>query len=668
MTAKKSIAKSFTRTVLLLVAAIILSLSAISIYFIRSSTEQALKVTMEETSALIADQISGEVNNFSTVAETLMLVTVGDNITDPAVLQRDAADFAEQYELLSIDILDANLRSLCTGEQYAADSVVATVTDGKPFLSDPVIVEDQDIYFDYIYPADGHFVVMKVPYTKFEAIINSVQLGETGNTYVINKSGVTVLHRDQAGVRAHENTVVDAKADKQLERLAKIETAMVAGETGFGYYAYNNVNKFGSYDQIEGTNGWSVNVTGRESEFMGAVKTSIYILIGVSVLALVIALGITRINMRRITKPLENISEAVAKIYEGDLNVDLKIEREDEIGVMSHQLNGMVNIFRTLIRDISRVLEAISNKNLNITTSAEYPGEFNALNQSLATIVDDLNDVIHQFDTAASQVKLGAEQVSAGAQTLAQGATEQASSIQELSATIDLVANQVSTSAGNAELGNEKVTQVSHELQDCNLKMKEMVSAMGLINNTSSEIGKIIKTIEDIAFQTNILALNAAVEAARAGSAGKGFAVVADEVRNLASKSATAANNTTALIQKSVEAVHNGTNVVNQTAESLYKAVNMADEVTVLVRKIADSALEEASSIEQISLGISQISAVVQTNSATSEESAASAEELSAQAEILTGRIEEFTLKNPAKQEKAAAMHSSDRYAENGRY
>lgn len=664
MTAKKSITKTFSRTILLLVAAIILLLSAIAIYFIRSSTESALEVTMNETSALIADKVTNELRAFDTVAENVVHMTLDSDITDPAILQRNTEDYSKHYELTSMDLLDGKLRSLCTGQQYGADSVVATVTDGKPYLSDPIIVDGQEIYFEYIVPIGGKYVVMKVPYAKFEAIMNSVQLGETGNTYAINKDGITVLHRNQDVVMDRENTVVDAKSDKQLEKLAEIEADMAQGKDGFGYYAYGGVKKFGAYAPINGTDGWSVNVTGRESEFMGAVKTSIYILIGISVAALLSALAITRVSMKRITKPLQNISEAVAKIYEGDLNVDLQVEREDEIGVMSHQLNGMVNIFRTLIRDISRVLEALSNKNLNVSTSVEYPGEFEALNQSIATIVVGLNDVIQQFDTAAEQVKLGAEQVSAGAQTLAQGATEQASSTEELSATMDLVAQAITITATDAGLGNEKVTRVSHELQDCDQKMKQMVSAMGLINNTSNEIGKIIKTIEDIAFQTNILALNAAVEAARAGAAGKGFAVVADEVRNLASKSATAASNTTALIQKSVEAVRNGTDVVNQTAESLYQAVNMAEEVTVLVRKIADSAAEQSSSAEQISLGISQISAVVQTNSATSEESAASAEELSAQAEILTGRIAEFTLKKTASYGNAGVSNSSDRYAD----
>lgn len=661
MAKRKSIVKTLSKQVILILLAIILVLSTISVYFIRKSTEQALEATMKETTELISDKLSSTIADLGQTSGILLDDCLRFGFTDPTQVKAYLAGYMGTFDFISIDIVDSSLRSLSTGTTYPTDSAVGKA-GGNVYIGDPVVMENQDMYFDFVYPAKGYYVYIQVPYTTFEKIIQSVQLGKSGSTYVINKQGFTILHKAKAGVVAHENTVEDAKKDSKLKKLAAIESRMVKGEAGFGYYSYNHVNKFGSFAPIAGTDGWSVNVTGAESEFMGAVQKSVFILVGLSVVCFILVAFFLRVFMKRITAPLERISGAIGNIYEGDLNVELTVDREDEIGLMSQQLNGMVEIFRTLIRDISRVLAAVSNKNLDVATSAEYPGEFNTINTSLANIIEGLNVVIHQFDTASSQVRLGAEQVSAGAQTLAQGATEQASSIEELSSTIELIADQIKTSADDADLGNQKVTQVSRELQACNQKMQEMVSAMGLINNTSNEIGKIIKTIEDIAFQTNILALNAAVEAARAGSAGKGFAVVADEVRNLASKSAQAASNTTALIQKSLEAVQNGTSVVNETAESLYQAVNMADEVTALVRKISVSASEESASIEQISMGIAQISAVVQTNSATSEESAASSEELSAQAEILAEQIEAFTLKKASSKSQSKAK--VDHYAE----
>lgn len=645
METKKSMIKSISSMVLILVAFVIILLSVIGIYFIRSSTEQALESSMQETSQLIAGKFSDDLNRFSMITDSVGRRAQEYYETDRAMLDKYLAEMKDKYAVTQIDILNKDLHSILTSTSYDPSSAAGQALNGTAVLGDPILVGEDELYFEYAYPVGNFIVVLQIPYSHFEEIINSVQVGETGSTYVINQAGYTVLHRSKDGVIAKENTVEDAKKDPQLKKLAVIEEKMKKGEAGFGYYSYGGINKFGSYAPIDGTNGWSVNVTARESEFMAAVKQSIYIIVGVGVVILIASVLITRRNMKKIAQPVAQMAEAIEKIYHGDLNVELDVNREDEIGAMSGRLNGMVETYRTLIRDISHVLEQMSNRNLDVSTTADYPGEFNRIKVSLIKIIDDFNEVIHQFDSASTQVRLGAEQVSAGAQTLAQGATEQASSIEELSATIEMVSDQIKATATDANSGNSKMQNVSQELQECNQKMKEMVSAMGLINNTSNEIGKIIKTIEDIAFQTNILALNAAVEAARAGSAGKGFAVVADEVRNLASKSAEAASNTTALIEKSLLAVHNGTTVVNETAELLFNSVNMADEVTEIVQKISASATEQSSSIQQISVGIGQVSAVVQTNSATSEESAASSEELSAQAEILKSNIEEFTLK-----------------------
>ena len=236
------------------------------------------------------------------------------------------------------------------------------------------------------------------------------------------------------------------------------------------------------------------------------------------------------------------------------------------------------------------------------------------------------------------------DQVSSGAQALSQGATEQASSVEELAASINEISNNINQTAQQAQDASDKSMQVGEKAGESNNRMHDMLQAMADINASSGEIGKIIKTIEDIAFQTNILALNAAVEAARAGAAGKGFAVVADEVRNLASKSAEASKNTAVLIENSLQAVENGKRIADETAQSLEVVISDIQEASSLMGSIAKAATDQAESISQITLGIDQISSVVQTNSATAEESAAASEELSGQAQILNELVRKFRL------------------------
>jgi len=239
---------------------------------------------------------------------------------------------------------------------------------------------------------------------------------------------------------------------------------------------------------------------------------------------------------------------------------------------------------------------------------------------------------------------MASSQVASGAQSLAQGTTEQASSIEEFSATIADISMQIKNTANNADLANREVVSTSEEVINSNSQMQEMKLAMNNINAKSAQISKIIKTIEDIAFQTNILALNAAVEAARAGSAGKGFAVVADEVRNLAQKSADAAKNTTMLIEETVQAVERGSQIVDITAQSMINVVAGSDQVRDFVNDIARTSKEQSDAVSQILIGVEQISSVIQSNSATAEESAAASEELSSQADLLKQHVNQFQI------------------------
>lgn len=376
------------------------------------------------------------------------------------------------------------------------------------------------------------------------------------------------------------------------------------------------------------------------------------IIIFVIILSVLVSILIAVWISRGISKPVSELAKAAKKMANGDLNVQVHVNSKDEIGQLGAAFTETISSIYTYINDISKNLAKMEQGDLTITTDLEYKGDFVHLKKSISGIVISLNDLISEIQQSANHVLSGSEQVSGGSQLLAQGAAEQASSVEELSATVSEISGQVEETASHAAVASENVNHVSAEIETCNEHMQQMVRAMSQISDSSGQIGKIIKTIEDIAFQTNILALNAAVEAARAGAAGKGFAVVADEVRNLASKSAAAAKDTTVLIENTVYQVDNGTKIMNETASSLLRVVDSAKGVSETVQKISESAAKQSNAIVQVNLGMEQISNVVQTNSATAEESAAASEELSGQAKMLKSLVQQFKLRHAAISDK----------------
>ena len=376
------------------------------------------------------------------------------------------------------------------------------------------------------------------------------------------------------------------------------------------------------------------------------VKKSQVTAISISVIAIVVGIIVSRRITNRIKGAIEEIEISANKMAQGDFNIDISYESNDELGILSDAMRKMSKGINLIIEDTVTLLREISSGNFDVDTKVEYIGVFKYIEESLNKITSELSDTMSQIHVASEEVQAASNQVSDGAQMLSQGTTEQAGAVEELSATIMDISDKIKETAKNAGQANKISLSAGREVEAGNEQMKQMISAMEEISFASNEIGRIIKTIDDIAFQTNILALNAAVEAARAGEAGKGFAVVADEVRNLAAKSAEAAKNTATLIENSISAVDNGTKIVDNTAKSLERIIEATNNTISLVDDIAKSSEEQASAISQVSLGIEQISDVVQTNSATSEESAAASEELSGQAQMLKSLIDNFRLKD----------------------
>ena len=381
-------------------------------------------------------------------------------------------------------------------------------------------------------------------------------------------------------------------------------------------------------------------------EATSTIRNTTIFMVVLGVVAVILGLFFAFYIIKAFTSALKEVEIGATELSKGNFDYSITYESKDEFGHLAGVMRTVSGALRGVIKDIDMMLTEASEGNFRIASSDEnlYLGDLRHILESMKLFISNMNETMTKINTASEQVAAGSDQVSSGAQALSQGAMEQASSVEELAATITAISSKITANADDAALASNKTSVAGSEMKTAAAKMDQLVSAMNEIQTSSGETKKIIKTIEDIAFQTNILALNAAVEAARAGAAGKGFAVEADEVRNLAGKSAEAAKNTTDLIEGTVNAIDKGNALVEEVAHEISLVSKATMEVAEISEKISGAAKEAADSITQVTVGIDQISGVVQTNSATSEESAAASEQLSGQAQMLKDLVEEFKL------------------------
>lgn len=351
-------------------------------------------------------------------------------------------------------------------------------------------------------------------------------------------------------------------------------------------------------------------------------------------------------NKRKMIKPVLAIEKEMGEIAKGNLHSEFNLVPDtSEIGLLVESIHRTKKTLKQYVGDISEKLSKMASGDMNQAIELEYIGDFKPIQDALTTILNSFNHILGEILRSSDRVAGEAHQVASGAQNLAQGATEQAASVEEISATITALSDRMNKVAENAQSARSISDNASDVLHVCNQKMQDLVSAMEQISTASSEIGKIIGTIENIAFQTNILALNAAVESSRAGEAGRGFAVVADEVRSLANKSQEAARSTGELISRALEAVDHGTQIVDDTAHTLIQVVEGVEQSTDYVDNIADASKEQSGALQQLTEGINQISNVVQNTSATSQQSAAASAELNEQAATMQHLMNSFELR-----------------------
>ncbi len=428
--------------------------------------------------------------------------------------------------------------------------------------------------------------------------------------------------------KVYINQIIDATRNHDLERAVEI-MMFDSDET------VSNLR-----DKLEALLVYNTEAAKAKSESNQGLAANANLTIVIMIaIGLLVSIILAVIISRTISKPINKLVEAADRLAMGDVNVTAKIDRHDETGKLAKAFEKMIENIRSQAHAAERIASG------DLTVEVVIRSEEDLLGKKLSEMVYNNNEILSSIATASDQVAVGAKQVSETSVQLSHGATEQASSVEELTASLEEISSQTELNAKNANRANELAENAKLNAVQGNAQMKDMLTAMEDINESSMNISKVIKVIDDIAFQTNILALNAAVEAARAGQHGKGFAVVADEVRNLAARSASAAKETTDMIEGSIKKAEGGTKIAKDTAEALSKIVDGVEKVATLVNDIAVASNEQAMGIQQINQGIMQVSNVVQTNSATSEESAAASEQLSGQASMLKETVSRFKLK-----------------------
>lgn len=467
--------------------------------------------------------------------------------------------------------------------------------------------------------------------------IKSYKLGDSGFYILTSTNGNMVYYPDQ---KLKNKKITESKMSDNIIK------AMQSKKSGFLSFTAMGHTNFGYVADV-GETGWSVATGLPETEYFHSYNEVLLSLLFISLIALAIIIVLIIIMSRSIVNPLVKLRNNADEIAAGNLDVNVEVTSSDEVGRVAASLSRTVARLKQYIEyinEISVVLNRIAAGDLTFNLQCDYTGDFSKIKDSLENIKVALKNTFAEINMSADEVASGSEQVSNASRALAQGATEQASSIEQLSASVKEISQHVSANANNAATANALSENVAVEFKHSTELMTQMMDGMTEINISTSQIGKIVKVIEDIAFQTNILALNAAVEAARAGEAGKGFAVVAEEVRNLASRSAEEAKDTTVLIESAVQSVQHGSEIANQTQQALSTIEASSKESADLMKDIAQACSKQAISIKEVMQGLDRISVVVQNNSATSEESAASSEELSQQAKAMKMLVNQFRI------------------------
>ena len=607
--------------------------TVISAVSLTTTNKNELKSEYTSEGSKAASRISSEISLMK--AETELIAN--GNLTPEAL---EAA--ADKYDWCSYAyIKDDKVVSATMGDNLISTNkelpYFKTASEiGKSAVSD-IFVNSGEAYIAVASPAGQNSVLIAL----FEADtfydrVTDILHGSTVTSFYILLPDGTNPYSEEDGLNFNAQSVTGYKS------LAKFESKAIENLEGYGEFRKDGDKYIAGYAKVPGTE-WTVVVSSLKAPHTKSVRTGITVTVCAGLLMLVGVLVLVSVIVTQIVTPLTQSTERLRALSEGDLNSPVEVSNQkNELGVLSSSLEETVFSLKQYIDKISDALNRIAAGDVAFEMDGNFRGDFVKIKDSFNHILAQLRETFEQINISAEQVNSGAIQFSLAANDMFDGATKQSAAISILSDQLEDISGQVQANAKAAEKTEELMDDISNKINVCSVQMSQMLLSMDDINESSMEIQKIIKVIDEIAFQTNILALNAAIEAARAGTAGKGFAVVADEVRNLAAKSADAAQRTTQLIQHSVENVNKGYEFAKYTAMALDEIVESADTIGREVTSITQSSQEQADGIAQINEGVEQISAVIQENTTTAQSSSDSAEILLAQSEELTDRVSAF--------------------------